>query len=155
MNINHPTIEEAIALAALKHKGQKDKNGEVYIFHPISVMRRLETEEERIVGILHDVMEDCGVNRKELIDLGYSEDIVTAIEFLSKLPEEEDDYSAFIERIRKGPVLAIKGKLADLADNTDPARRTVGNEKTRKRQEKYRLAIGILTAELQNRSQVA
>jgi len=149
--INHPTIEDAIAFAALSHKGQVDKNGEIYIFHSIAVMRRLETEEERIVGVLHDVMEDCGVTRQHLIDLGYNENIITAIEYLSKLPEEENNYEAFIKRVCKGPVLAIKVKLADLADNTDPARQTVDSEKTRQRQEKYQRAITVLTAELKSR----
>lgn len=143
-----PTIEDAIAFAAQKHKGQKDKNGEVYIYHPLSVMRRLETDEERIVGVLHDVIEDCGVTLADLRGMGYSETIVNALDFLTKRPEEDADYSAFIERIRQGPVLAIKVKLADLADNMDPTRRTEDNEKTRKRQAKYQRAVDILTEAL-------
>lgn len=147
------TIEDAIAFAAQKHKGQKDKVGAVYIYHPLSVMFRLKTEEERIVGVLHDVVEDCAVSLKDLRDLGYSDSVVDALSFLSKRPEEEDDYDAFINRIKDGPVLAIKVKLADLADNTDPSRRTADNEKTRKRVAKYSRAIEVLNKALVERGE--
>ncbi len=147
------TIEDAIAFAAQKHKGQKDKIGAAYIYHPLNVMRRLETDEERIVGVLHDVVEDCGVTLADLRGMGYSDTVVDALDFLTKRPEEEDDYSAFIERVRQGPVLAIKVKLADLADNMDPARRTEYTEKTRKRQAKYQRAVIVLKAALTTKQQ--
>jgi (p)ppGpp synthase/HD superfamily hydrolase len=142
------TIEDAIAFAAQKHKGQKDKNGAAYIYHPLNVMRRLDTDEERIVGVLHDVIEDCGVTLANLRELGYSDAVVEALDFLSKRPEEGGIYYAFIDRIRQGPVLAIKVKLADLADNMDPTRRTEDNEKTRERQAKYQIAVDMLTEAL-------
>ncbi len=150
-----PTIEDAIVYAAQKHKGQKDKIGAAYIYHPLNVMRRLETDEERIVGVLHDVIEDCGVTLADLRDMGYSDTVVDALDFLTKRPEEEDDYSAFVERIRQGPAVAIKVKLADLADNMDPTRRTEDNEKTRKRQAKYQRAVEILTEVLASKQKVA
>jgi (p)ppGpp synthase/HD superfamily hydrolase len=143
-----PTIEDAIAFAAQKHKGQKDKIGAAYIYHPLNVMRRLETDEERIAGVLHDIVEDCGVTLADLRELGYNDTVVGALDYLSKRPEEEDDYEAFIDRIKQGPVLAIKVKLADLADNMDPTRRTEDNEKTRKRLVKYQRAVDILTEAL-------
>ncbi len=135
----------------MKHKGQKDKIGAPYIYHPLNVMRRLETEQERIVGVLHDVMEDCKVCAIDLRDLGYSGEVIEALCCVSKLPEEEGNYDAFIERIRKGPTLAIKVKLADLADNMDPTRRTEDSEKTRNRQAKYQRAVEILEQELAER----
>ncbi|MFA6536212.1 MAG: GTP pyrophosphokinase [Candidatus Paceibacterota bacterium] len=143
-----PTIEDAIAFAALKHKGAKDRIGEPYILHPLSVMQRMKTETERIVAALHDVVEDCGVSIEELRALGYSEEVLEALSFVTKRPEELDDYPVFIGRIKNGPTLAIKVKLADLADNTDPNRRTVDGEATRARMEKYRQAIQVLEHEL-------
>ncbi len=53
-----PTLEDAIRLAVEAHQGQRDKIGQPYILHPLRVMFRLTSETERIVGVLHDVIED-------------------------------------------------------------------------------------------------
>jgi (p)ppGpp synthase/HD superfamily hydrolase len=52
------TLERAIALAAKAHEGQYDKGGAAYILHPLRVMARVTTPEQRIVAVLHDVLED-------------------------------------------------------------------------------------------------
>ncbi len=52
-------LQKAISIAVEAHKGQTDKGGSPYILHPLRVMMSLETEEEMIVGVLHDVVEDC------------------------------------------------------------------------------------------------
>jgi (p)ppGpp synthase/HD superfamily hydrolase len=49
-----PDLEDAIALAALAHRGQRDKNGAPYILHPLRLMLRMETDPRRIVAVLHD-----------------------------------------------------------------------------------------------------
>ena len=51
-------LERSIAIAVAAHEGQKDKGGSPYILHPLRVMMSLRTEEEMIVGVLHDVIED-------------------------------------------------------------------------------------------------
>ena len=51
-------LETAIQIAAEAHAGQKQKNGQPYILHPLRVMARVSTEEEQIVAVLHDVLED-------------------------------------------------------------------------------------------------
>ena len=51
-------LAKAIEIAASAHSTQKDKGGSPYILHPIRVMMSLNTEEEKIVGVLHDVVED-------------------------------------------------------------------------------------------------
>ena len=48
------TLERAIAIAATAHEGQVDKGGTPYILHPLKVMLRVNTLEERIVAVLHD-----------------------------------------------------------------------------------------------------
>ena len=53
-----PPIEESIALAASAHKGQVDKIGQPYIFHPLRVMLEMTTLDDRTVAVLHDVLED-------------------------------------------------------------------------------------------------
>ena len=52
-------LEKAIKIAVEAHTGQLDKGGNPYILHPLRVMLSLNTEEERVVGVLHDVVEDC------------------------------------------------------------------------------------------------
>lgn len=59
-------LAHAIALASEAHQHQKDKLGEPYILHPIRVMMRCDTDEERIVAILHDVLEDTA-DRKSVV----------------------------------------------------------------------------------------
>ena len=54
------TIERAIAIVAEAHEGKVDKAGAPYILHPLRVMLKMATTEERIVAVLHDVVEDCG-----------------------------------------------------------------------------------------------
>lgn len=51
-------LEKAIRIAASAHEGQRDKGGHPYILHPLRVMLAMSTEAERIVAILHDVVED-------------------------------------------------------------------------------------------------
>ena len=52
------TLQKAIEIAAKAHEGQFDKSGKDYIGHPLRVMEMGRTEEEKIVGVLHDVVED-------------------------------------------------------------------------------------------------
>ena len=53
------TVARAIEIAVAAHAGQTDKVGAPYILHPLRVMQSLTTEEARIVGVLHVVVEDC------------------------------------------------------------------------------------------------
>ena len=54
------TLQRAIEIATLAHQGQLDKSGKDYIGHPLRVMEMGKTENEKIVGVLHDVVEDTG-----------------------------------------------------------------------------------------------
>jgi (p)ppGpp synthase/HD superfamily hydrolase len=114
-----PNLEDAILLAAQAHLGQKDKNDQPYILHPLRVMLRLESERERIVGVLHDVIEDTPTTLDDLRALGYSEDLVTAIEHMTR--RKDETYEEFTARAASNPI-ARRGKLADLEDNLDVRR---------------------------------
>nr|WP_200931688.1 HD domain-containing protein [Paenibacillus sp. Leaf72] len=59
-------MNKAIEIAAKAHEQQKDKAGHPYILHPLRVMLSLNTEEERIVGVLHDVLEDSRITADDL-----------------------------------------------------------------------------------------
>lgn len=135
----NPSVEDAIAFAVEKHRGQTDKAGKPYVLHPLRVMLSMATDEERRVAVLHDVMEDCQVTRQELEARGYCDQEITAIEALTKSPDEHGDYRKFIERVSRNP-LATRVKLADLNDNMDLTRLAHVTDADRERLAKYERA---------------
>ena len=136
-------LEKAIQIAVEAHAGTKDKGGEAYILHPISVMMRVETEEEKIVAILHDVVEDTDWTFDALRKEGFSETVIEALETVTKYSEEED-YDDFIQRSLKNDI-GRKVKIADLRENLDVTRIGELNEKDIERINKYKRALKTLT----------
>jgi (p)ppGpp synthase/HD superfamily hydrolase len=111
-------LENVIAIAVEAHRGKKDKAGDIYILHPLRAMFRMETEDEKIVAILHDVVEDHGdvwpVER--LRQIGFSPRILEALDGVTK--REGEAYEKFVERSASNPI-SLKVKLADIEDNLD------------------------------------
>ena len=133
-----PTLEDAIALAVEAHRGQVDRVDHPYILHPLRVMFRLEDELDRIVAVLHDVIEDTDLTLENLRQKGYSEEILAALDGVTR--REEESYEDFVERSLAHPV-ARRVKLADLADNMDIRRlSTPLNERDFDRLQRYRRA---------------
>ena len=114
------TLKRAIEIATLAHKGQVDKAGEDYINHPLRVMNAGKTENEKIVGVLHDVIEDTDWTFEKLEAEGFSKEIIAALQCVTKLSENEP-YDDFIARVKANP-LAIAVKINDLTDNMDICR---------------------------------
>jgi len=137
------TLERAIAIAATAHAGQVDKGGAPYILHPLKVMLRMSTLEERIVAVLHDVVEDCGISLVDLRKEGFSEDVLSAIESVTKVPGES--YEDFVDRAAQNPIGRVV-KLTDLEENSDLSRIASPSWEDLERIEKYRRAIGRLRA---------
>lgn len=113
------TLERAIAVAARAHEGQYDKGGAAYILHPLRVMMRVSTPEQRIVAVLHDVIEDTPLTLSDLAREGFALKILAALLALSR--REGEPYQDFVVRLGEDP-LARTVKLADLADNSDLSR---------------------------------
>ncbi|HEX5753283.1 MAG TPA: GTP pyrophosphokinase [Archangium sp.] len=132
-----PTLEDAIALAVEAHRGQRDKAGQTYILHPLRVMMRLETDTERMVAVLHDVVEDSPWTLERLRGLGYPEEVLSALDCLTK--REGETYEAFIERVLPHP-LARRVKRADLEDNMDVRRLPAVTARDAERLARYRAA---------------
>ena len=112
-------LEQAISIASLAHAGQLDKGGEPYILHPLRVMMKLKDEKQRIVAVLHDVIEDTGVTDMNLIIQGLEIDLINVILTLTR--NKNESYDEYIDRISKDE-FAIQVKLADLEDNMDMSR---------------------------------
>lgn len=132
-----PTVEDALALAVEAHRGQKDKAGQTYILHPLRVMMRLETDAERTVALLHDVVEDTPWTLEKLRAAGYPEEVLSALDALTR--RDGETYEAFIERVRPH-ALARRVKLADLEDNMDVRRLAAVTPKDAERLARYRAA---------------
>lgn len=113
-------MEDSIALAADAHKGQVDKIGQPYIFHPLRVMLEMTTLEDRTVGVLHDVLEDTDLTPEALLAEGYPIWIVDAILAISR-KDDDEEWMDFISRASEDPI-ALRVKLADIRDNMSPAR---------------------------------
>ena len=140
------SLERAVQIAAQAHAGQKDKAGAVYLLHPLRVMLSFDdvTEAERIVAVLHDVVEDCKAwTFDRLLEEGFSEEVVTALESVTKRPGEDDNYMAFVRRAGKN-VIGKKVKLADLKDNLRKLPNPTSADEQRR--EKYKEAIRKLEA---------
>ena len=136
-------LEKAIQIAVEAHAGVKDKGGKAYILHPISVMMRCETDEEKIVAILHDVVEDTDWTFAALREEGFSETVIEALETVTKYSEEED-YDEFIRRSLKNEI-GRKVKIADLRENLDVTRIGELYPKDIERINKYKRALKTLT----------
>ena len=132
---------KALLYAAKKHKGQKDKGGKPYIFHPLYVSLHCKGHEERIVGLLHDVIEDTDASAEDLTKAGFSRKIIDAVLLLSK-PDSED-YLEYIKRI-KGNHIAAEVKRNDLAHNMNLKRLKTVTAKDHQRVQKYKQALLLL-----------
>lgn len=139
------TLQRAIEIATEAHKGQFDKTGKDYIGHPLRVMDMGQTEVEKIVGVLHDVVEDTPWTFEMLEAEGFSSEVIAALKCITKLSENEN-YDSFIERIRKNP-LAAAVKINDLTDNMDIRRLPYLSDKDVKRLKKYLKAYKKLVGE--------
>jgi (p)ppGpp synthase/HD superfamily hydrolase len=122
------TITKALRIALDAHEGVKDKAGQDYILHPLRVALKQKTDIRRIIGILHDTIEDTRDNPDEakrvtletLRAAGFSERVLAGLDSVTRRPGEKY-LSEFIPRCRNDPD-GIYVKLADLEDNMDPDR---------------------------------
>ena len=151
-------LENAIKIAVEAHTGQVDKGGSPYILHPLRVMLSLDKEEERIVGVLHDVVEDCaGWSWERLEAEGFSKEIIQALKSVSKTPAEEaeyqslpedqrlDHYLRFIERAKANEI-SRQVKAADIKDNLDISRIDDITQEDIHRLNRYKAALKLIGA---------
>jgi GTP diphosphokinase / guanosine-3',5'-bis(diphosphate) 3'-diphosphatase len=135
------SLERAIEIAAKAHAGQVDKAGQPYILHPIRVMLRVPDRESRIAAVLHDVVEDSEITFDALRAEGFSEEVLEALEALTKQPGESRTDAA--HRARANPI-AREVKLADNAENMDLSRISQPTKKDHARVVEYREVRAVL-----------
>jgi (p)ppGpp synthase/HD superfamily hydrolase len=137
------TVEDAIIVATEAHRGQQDKAGRSFILHPLSVMLMTETDEQRQVAALHDVVEDTPVTLDDLRRHGFSEPVLAAIDRLTR--REGEDYEAFVRRAAEDRLARVV-KMADLRDNLATTRRLPDSPEAHERIGRYQRALAYLTS---------
>jgi (p)ppGpp synthase/HD superfamily hydrolase len=136
-------LSRAIEIAVAAHAGQVDKAGAPYVLHPLRVMLALASEEARIVGVLHDVVEDCpGWTLDRLRGEGFSDTVLTALRAVTK-SGADGDYMAFVARAAANPI-ARQVKRADILDNLDVTRLPEITPRDAERLNRYRAALAWL-----------
>ncbi len=138
-------LTKAIRIAIEAHKGQTDKYGVPYIGHVMRVMEAGQTESEKIVGALHDLIEDTEWTLDDLAREGFPDRILQAVEAMTR-DKEKEPYDRYLDRLRKNP-LAVRVKLNDLTDNMDIRRIPYWDESRVEKLKKYHKAYRLLTAE--------
>lgn len=135
--------KKAMVIAYNAHLGQVDKSGIPYIYHPIHLAEQMDTEDECIVALLHDVVEDTNITFEQL-EKEFSAKVITALKLLTR--DKKVDYMDYVKQIATNPI-ARKVKLADLAHNSDETRLNEITEKSKERHKKYIKAMKILKNE--------
>jgi len=135
------TLEKAIGIAAQAHAGQVDKAGAPYILHPLRVMLAVASLDERIVAVLHDVVEDTDWTFDQLRIKGFAESMPEALDAVTH--REGESYEDFVQRAAKNPI-DRNVKRADLLDNLNLSRIPAPTPNDHDRVAKYRKALSIL-----------
>jgi (p)ppGpp synthase/HD superfamily hydrolase len=134
-------VERARMLALEAPAGQVDKAGHPYIGHVGRVAAAVRGDDEaEAVAWLHDVIEDCPAFAGQV--QAFPAPLQDAVRLLSRTSAADVD--TYYARISADP-LALKVKLADIADNADEARMASLDAATAERlRDKYRRALAAL-----------
>lgn len=142
------TFDDALALAVEKFKGIKDKGGQPYILHCVSVTLAQKDDVARQVAVLHDVVEDTDVTLEELARRGFAGEVIAGVDALTHRVDES--YQDYVLRIAQSDV-ARQVKIADLNDNYRLDRvkyRLECQAEDARRLQKYILTYQFLTRQL-------
>lgn len=140
------SFEYAVTIAAKYHSGQKDLDGNPALLHPLAVALKGGNDKERIVGVLHDVVEDSACTLSELESIGVDKDIVGTLKTLThNKPDSYDDY--LLNIIHSGDIVAMRVKRNDLLHNI--ARNDESTERKKKIKAKHTKALLLIEKALQ------
>lgn len=134
-------LSKAIETAQNALRDVKDADGNPYIDHAMRVMDKMDTDEEKIVAVLHDVVEDTETSLYDLELAGFSRPVLEAIDMLTK--RSDMTYFDYIDDIHCSE-LASKVKIAELEDNKDIMRVRKMSFQTYSLDERAKKALGIL-----------
>ena len=136
-----PTVKAALKLCFEAHAGQLDRSGIPYVHHPLHLAEQMDTEDEIVVALLHDVMEDTDRTPDDLRAIGVSQQAMEALMLLTH--DAAVPYLDYARNLKDNPI-ARKVKLADLHHNSQISRLDTVTERDLARLEKYTEARAIL-----------
>ncbi|MGM9669850.1 MAG: HD domain-containing protein [Faecousia sp.] len=139
-----PMTKKAMKLCFSAHRDQVDKSGLPYVFHPFHLAEEMEDEDTTIVALLHDVVEDTEVTFADLAQMGFSQQVIGAIQAMTHA--KGVPYLEYVAQMKGNPI-ARRVKLADLRHNSDLSRLDQVDEKALGRVKKYQAAIALLENE--------
>lgn len=117
-------LNRALSLMIEAHQGQVDKIGQPYMFHPLRVMGIVASSgsdvNDRIAALLHDVVEDTAVALPQIRER-FGAEVAESVDALTRRKQQGETYMQFIDRVLTNP-RAVRVKIADIQDNSDPAR---------------------------------
>lgn len=142
-NMKQSQSEKVYEIAKKAHLGQIDKAGEDYIKHPEKVASFVNSDEEKAVAYLHDVIEDTELTLEDLREYGFSEEVLEAVDVITK--KKGQDYQTYLNSVKENKLARVV-KLADLRHNSDLKRLINITEKDIERKEKYQKAIDFLNS---------
>lgn len=142
-------LEKAAMICLTMHSGQTDKAGKAYFLHPMRVAMTCNTDEQRIVAMLHDTIEDTGTTPEDLLEHGFPQEIVDAVVSVSR--RDDETYGQFVERCALNPI-GRQVKLRDLEDNMDLLRLESIDGRMAARFNRYLKAYRFLTDYIQSHS---
>lgn len=135
----HPLIVKAHQIASKAHQGQVDQGGHPYILHLEAVAHLVTTVEEKVVALLHDIVEDTQVTYDDLRK-DFDDTIIQAVDAMTKR-EKTEKFMGYLRRAKANPI-AKKVKIADMIHNSDLTRLPFPpREEDLQREEKYQVAI--------------
>ena len=115
------TFDRAIIISTEAHAGQIDRYGKPYIFHPLRVMMKMHNENERIVAVLHDVIEKSDLTMTNLEEEGFSTDVLEAIDCLTRRESENEQYFDYIkEKVAMDLFLEVQIQVSDFLKRSFP-----------------------------------
>jgi len=134
--------KKAMRIAFDAHKEQTDKDGLPYFHHPLHLAELVDTEEEIVTALLHDVVEDTDWTFDALKREGFPHSVISALELLTH--DTDIEYADYVREIRNDAI-AVKVKLADLLHNSEPSRlASLPPDTAARLEKKYAEAMKIL-----------
>ena len=145
MNRLNDDVTKALKLSMKAHAGQRDKAGEDYFLHPLTVAFTLAkngySDDCIATALLHDVVEDTDYTLTDLMGMEFSKTITEALALLTH--DKTVPYMDYVNNLKDNPI-ARAVKMSDLLHNSDLSRLKDITENDRMRVEKYKRAMEIL-----------
>ncbi len=115
---NQDLLYKSLELVLRLFNGKNDKGGMPYIIHLMAVYEGVSNYQEKILALLHDVLEDTSVTKEDLKELGYDDELIKRLLYLTK--KKGEYYPDYIDRIISSLDIHVYNvKLSDLKHNMD------------------------------------